>query len=89
MGIFVNLVAAASSPILPESFAHPLFDSFLPAIEVGRVNDHNFGVESGLVNGSWLVGLWVVLFVLFVAGLTLMANAPPELSSPARHETAS
>lgn len=75
-GIAVNLAAAATTPIVAEDQRHPLFDAFIPALLKNELNSHSLPVEWGLHNGRWLLGVWVLLFVLLAALLTLVAHVP-------------
>jgi hypothetical protein len=73
-GILVNLAAAATTPVVPESQEHPLFDSFLPSLMANDTNAHNLAVECGLRNGTWLVGIWILSFAGLGALLTMTAK---------------
>jgi hypothetical protein len=74
VGIFVNLPAAATGPILPEEHKHPLFDKYLPDIANNHINWHNLAHELFRdPNKWWLVPIWVGLF-LCALGLLQLAG---------------
>lgn len=87
-GIFVNLAAAATGPILPESKTHPLFDSYLPMMSSNHINWHNLVHELfGVPNKWWLVPIWGALFLVALGLMRIAGGLASRLSEgqPSSH----
>lgn len=96
LGMLINLSAAATDPIVYDGEPRPFFNSFWPKLIKGEINAHNLGVEMGLPNGRYLVGVWVLLFavvavllaVLFQRAAPVMTMLPEVQNAPVRDPVA-
>jgi hypothetical protein len=94
-GIFANLAAAATDPILSEEYKHPLFDVTLPQLAQNQLNDHNLPHELwGWPNRWWLLLVWAGLFGCSLGLLRLVGRlqaghvlAEPRQALPDRAST--
>ncbi len=80
-GIFVNIVAAATSPIIPEEHKRPFFEKFWPMLNRNEINWHNLPHEFfDWPNKGWLVLVWAGLFACALGLLRLAGAAVGRLS---------
>jgi hypothetical protein len=65
-GVLLSLCAVATQPNCDENIQHPAFDHYFPLARKGELTLHSLPVELGAKNGTFLIYIWLAMFLGFM-----------------------